>query len=119
MNLIDRWKSFVRDMNSKGIPIPTIRDPKTGSGSVTLSLVFASSALCIVAIFFMLSAAIAKLTGYFILNAETTAQIKSAFDSSFQFLIASLSAYLGRKMQRDPKGALSVDGADQPPQDPK
>ncbi len=42
-DLYDKWKEFTRRMNEKGVPLPTIRDPKTGSGSVSLTLlVFAS-----------------------------------------------------------------------------
>ena len=108
-DVIDKWKKFVSDMNTKGIPLPTARDPKTGTGSVTFSLVVFSAGLCGLSIIFMLSTSVAKLTTDFTLNPETTAQVKSAFDSSFQFLIASLSAYLGRKFQKDPKGTITVE----------
>ena|SRR6185369_4345921 len=37
-----KWDAFVNKMNSKGIPLPTIRDPKTGLGSISLTLVFIS-----------------------------------------------------------------------------
>jgi hypothetical protein len=36
------WKSFVGKLNSNGVPLPTIRDPKTGKGSISLTLVFIS-----------------------------------------------------------------------------
>lgn len=48
--LMDKWKQFVRDMNQKGIPVPTIRDPKTGFGSISLTLVFISSVIVIAGI---------------------------------------------------------------------
>jgi len=35
--------SFLNKLNKKGIPVPTVRDPKTGLGSVSLTLVFLSS----------------------------------------------------------------------------
>lgn len=40
--LITKWKTFVDKMNKYGIPVPTVRDPKTGLGSVSLTLVFIS-----------------------------------------------------------------------------
>lgn len=36
------WKTFIVRMNTKGIPIPILRDPKTQEGSVSLTLVFIS-----------------------------------------------------------------------------
>jgi hypothetical protein len=48
--LFEKWKQFVRDMNAKGIPVPTVRDPKTGFGSISLTLVFISSVIVIVGI---------------------------------------------------------------------
>ena len=42
MNLQD-IKSFISRMNAKGVPLLMVRDPKTGEGSVSLTLVFLSS----------------------------------------------------------------------------
>jgi hypothetical protein len=42
------WASFINKMNALGIPVPTIRDPKSGIGSVSLTLVFISSIMVIV-----------------------------------------------------------------------
>lgn len=39
---LDFWKKVVNRFNNKGIPLPTVRDPKTGRGSVSLTLVFIS-----------------------------------------------------------------------------
>ena len=110
--ILDKWKSFIIALNDQGIPIPLIRDPKTKNSSLTLSLVVLSAALCTIAILFMLAASIAKLTQSLIVNPETASQIKQGFDSSFQFLLASLAAYLGRKYQKDDKGGsiLEPDG---------
>lgn len=41
-NFIEKWKRFVSKLNSHGVPLPTIRDPQTGKGSVSLTLVFIS-----------------------------------------------------------------------------
>lgn len=39
---LDFWKRTVNRFNSQGIPLPTIRDPQTGKGSVSLTFVFIS-----------------------------------------------------------------------------
>ena len=108
-DLIASWKQAVINLNEKGIPLPMVRDPKTKKPSATLTLVVVSAGLCIISILFMLSTSVAKLTTDFTLNPETLAEIKQAFDSSFQFLIVAISAYLGRKLQRDPKGELTME----------
>lgn len=41
-SLKKKWIDFTANMNSKGIPLPTVRDPKTGLGSISLTLVFVS-----------------------------------------------------------------------------
>jgi hypothetical protein len=97
-------------MNSQGIPLPTARDPKTGAGSVTFTLVAVSGGMCMVSILIMLGTCVAKLKSDFTLNAETATQIHDAFMSSLEFLGMSLGAYLGRKMQKDPNGGVSLDG---------
>lgn len=33
---------YFKDLNTKGIPVPMMRDPKTGLGSVSLTLTFIS-----------------------------------------------------------------------------
>lgn len=111
MNLIAKWKAFVERMNSQGIPLPTARDPKTKVGSVTLSLVVFSAGLCGTSIMIMLGTSLAKLSTNFVLNAETSTQIHDAFVSSLQFLVASLGAYLGRKMQKDPNGGVTLESS--------
>jgi len=37
-----QWKAITSEMNKRGLPLPTIRDPKTGLGSISLTLVFIS-----------------------------------------------------------------------------
>lgn len=41
-------KHLVKAINAYGIPLPMVRDPKTKAGSVSLTLVFLSSALVII-----------------------------------------------------------------------
>lgn len=45
----EKWLSWVRGMNERGFPMPTLRDPKTGLGSVSLTLVFISFNFCLIA----------------------------------------------------------------------
>lgn len=39
---MEKLKELVRKMNELGIPMPMIRDPKTGKASVTLTMMFLS-----------------------------------------------------------------------------
>ena len=108
MNFIEKWKQFVDKMNSRGVPVPTCRDPKTGAGSVTFTLVMVSGGLCAISIVIMLGTSLAKLKSDFVLNQETATEIHDAFMSSIEFLGMSLGAYLGRKMQSDNKGNMTL-----------
>lgn len=100
MSLTEKWKAFVDKTNSMGLPLPMVRDPKTGKGSVTTTLVVASSGLCAISIVMMLAVFVSKMTAFFTLNDTTFNIMKEAFSSSMQFFIASLGGYLGRKMQK-------------------
>lgn len=40
-------KSQINNGNEKGIPVPLVRDPKNGRGSVSLTLTFLSFNLCL------------------------------------------------------------------------
>lgn len=44
-NLAKYLKKLVLICNSYGIPLPLVHDPKTGTGSVSLTLVFVSSVM--------------------------------------------------------------------------
>lgn len=90
--LIEKWKQFVADMNSKGVPLPTIRDPKTGAGSVSLTLVFISFNVWLVSI-------IGKAAGA--LGGMDSGQALSMF-------IAAASLYFGRKFQKNDQGLITV-----------
>lgn len=41
-NIKQKWSEFTAKMNKLGVPLPTIRDPKSGLGSISLTLVFIS-----------------------------------------------------------------------------
>jgi hypothetical protein len=94
-DLIEKWKNFVVEMNSKGIPVPMIRDPKTGS-SVSLTLVFISFNVWLLSI-------IGKAAGA--LGGMDPSQTLNMF-------IVCAGLYFGRKFQKDEKGAISVEGKD-------
>lgn len=78
-DLVQRWKKIVETMNDKGIPLPTVRDPQTLEGSVSLTLVVMSSFLVIVGI-------VGKWSG-----------LLGGIDmnSAFNFFYASTTLYFG------------------------
>lgn len=123
-NIKDKWISFVDKMNKYGIPVPTVRDPRTGKGSITAALVVFSAGMFGFCIMFMLATAVAKWAGLFVLTTEALLQIKTAADYSFQFLLAALGGYLGRHLQKgesiepdqNPKKPESLPKADDPDQ---
>lgn len=77
------WKEFVNKLNEKGIPLPTLKDPQTGKGSVTLTLVFISANIVIVAL----------------LNSFAKVFKGVDTDNAIQFFLICLGGYLGRKFQ--------------------
>jgi hypothetical protein len=81
-DLKDKWLDLVSAANSKGIPLPHIRDPKTGMGSVSLTLVTYSTILVIIGIIGKWSG---KLGGIDI-------------NSALQFFYASCALYFGRNL---------------------
>jgi hypothetical protein len=88
-----KWLALVSKANSLGIPVPTIRDPKTGLGSVSLTLVFVSS-------LFVIAGIVGKWSAKF-------GDIDMA--SAFQFFWTAVSLYWGRKFQsKDVKFTDSV-----------
>lgn len=83
--ILDKLKNFVDNMNDKGIPIPLVRDPKTGKGSVSLTLVFISFNVALLGL-------IGKISGWF--GGVDLTQAITLFG-----ICAGL--YWGRKFQRD------------------
>lgn len=81
--LKDKWKKITSDMNQRGVPMPTIRDPKTGFGSVSLTLVFISSVIVVAGI-------IGKSAG-----------VLGGLDmnSAMEFFWTAVSLYFGRQFQ--------------------
>lgn len=53
-----KWFAIVNAMNSNGVPIPMVRDPKTSLSSVSLTLVIISFNFCLIGL-------AGKLAGFF------------------------------------------------------
>lgn len=100
MNFTSKWKNFVGRMNRAGVPVPTIRDPKTGVGSVSLTLVFVSSILVILGI-------IGKWS-----QAFGTVDVNNALE----FFYASSALYFGRNWGSKTGGKLEQAQQPQVPQ---
>lgn len=113
--IIQWWTDLVNSANANGIPLPMSRDPKTGKGSVTVSMVQVSFLLCVIPTLLMTATVIAKLTGIFNLTDATSQQLQNAFSTSIQLYIVSYGGYLGRKLQRDAKGMVQVEGEEKEP----
>jgi Na+(H+)/acetate symporter ActP len=76
---------MVNSLNSNGIPLPTVRDPKTGRGSVALTLVVISS--------FMVVAALIGKFSNFLQGVDIS--------NALQFFYASSGLYWARKFNSD------------------
>lgn len=96
MDLVAKWKKFANDMNSKGVPVPMIRDGKTGMGSVSLTLVFVSFNVWLVSIIGKAAGALGGMDPSQTLN---------------MFMVCA-GLYFGRKMQKDSKGNITISDAD-------
>ncbi len=95
--LMEKWKEFVNNMNSKGIPVPMIRDPKVGA-SVSLTLMFISFNIWLVSIVGKAAGALGGMDPQQTLN---------------MFMVCA-GLYFGRKFQKDEKGGSSLEGKDEP-----
>lgn len=111
-----KWTTFVNRMNRLGIPVPTVRDPRTGKGSITAALVVFSAGLFGFCILFMLASTVGKLAGFFAITDISLAQVKTAADYSFQFLLAAIGSYLGRHLQKGETIEEVLPKADDPDQ---
>lgn len=90
-----KLKDFVARMNAKGLPLPTVRDPMTGVGSVSLTLLVISSVMVILGIFTKWSG---KLGGIDVSNA-------------LDFFYASSALYFGRKFQTKKGNTIEGSGS--------
>jgi len=95
-NFKQQWKEFVDKMNKVGVPLPTVRDPKTGLGSISLTLVFISFNIVLVGL-------VGKWAGA--LGGIDITQALNLF-------YGTAALYWGRKFQKDEKGAVSLEKKD-------
>lgn len=98
--LYKKWVKLVDRMNGKGVPLPTVRDPKTGMGSISLTLVFISSIFVIVGIV----GKWAKIAGDIDMN------------NAMEFFYTSCALYFGRQWQM--KSGTKIEGELQAGADP-
>jgi len=90
--LYKKWAKLVSNFNKYGLPAPTIRDPKTGLGSISLTLVFVSSIFVIIGI-------VGKWSNKF-----GTIDVGTALE----FFYASSALYFGRQWQSK-RGGVSTE----------
>ena len=111
--IINKWKEFVRKLNEKGIPVPTIRDPKTQMGSVSFTMVCISFGVAVLTSLFALAMIINKWAGFFTAPESSINALKEAFSMAFELCLLSCSLYWGRKFQKDEKGQVSLDNKEE------
>lgn len=94
---MNELSKFFAKLNSKGIPIPLARDPKTGVGSLTFTMAVISFGICVL----LLAGKLANLIG------------EVDYDNALWLLGLTLSTYLGRQFQKNGK-QMGVSGLEQP-----
>lgn len=90
---MEKIKDFIKKLNEYGVPLPLLHDPKTGRGSVSLTMMFISFNVVVVG-----------LIGKY-------AKMLEGIDltqAMYLFLTTS-GLYLGRKMQFDGKSTTVSD----------
>lgn len=98
-DMLKKWKSLIHIMNMKGIPVPTMRDPKTGTGSVSFTMVCISFGLMGICTLLALTMVINKWAGFFVASDMSLSLVKEAFSMALQMSGISVSLYWGRKFQ--------------------
>lgn len=101
-NLIAKWKDIVRGMNSRGIPVPLLRDSRTQKGSATLTMFWLSFNLCLI-----------SLIGKYSKQFEGI-----DINNSLQLLMITGGFYLGRSIVRGKDGKVEAP-SEAKPEDPK
>ena len=110
--MFEWFDNLLGKFNSDGIPAPMVRDPKTGKGSITATLVVVSSGICGACCMLAILSALAKAGGVFSSFTEAQQAIQNAFGISFQFFLACGGFHLGHSFQRSEKGAINIQGDD-------
>lgn len=82
-----KWCDLCIKMNTKGVPLPMLRDPKTCQASVSLTLVFISFNVWLAVIVAM----------------AFKADLGLDVNATFNMFLATAGLYWGRKFQGDTK----------------
>jgi hypothetical protein len=93
---MEKLKALILKLNKNGVPLPMATDPKTGVGSLTVTMVVVSFGICALGVLGKAS----KVLG----EVDLTA--------AHSLLVISLSAYLGRKVMNDGKN-VTMDASKQ------
>ena len=101
--MLDKLKEAVHYMNSKGIPIPVVRDPLFQTPSVTLTTVVVSFGMCVLGL-------IGKASGF--LGGVDMSQALTLFG-------ISSGIYLGRRIGKSADGSLTVENSVDKPEENK
>lgn len=83
----NKIKEYLLKMNQDGVPLPMLKDPKTGKGSVTLTMMWISFNVSILA----LAGKVTKILG------------GVDYSDTLWLLGLTSSLYLGRKIQKNGK----------------
>lgn len=110
-----KWQEWIGSLNKAGIPVPTIRDPKTGQGSVSLTLVFLSFNLCVLSILGKATIIILKALRIGGLDGDT-ANLLAGIDAgqALSLFIACAGLYFGRKLQTKSGDVIESSQAEKP-----
>ena len=89
----DKLRAIIQRMNQLGIPVPVARDPSTGRGSVTFTLVVVSGGIVLIGL----------------LNSAASLFKGVDMTSALYWHGMSLATYLGRRSSGDGK-KIEIDG---------
>jgi hypothetical protein len=81
--MLEQVKKIMEKLNKAGVPLPVLRDPQTGLGSVTLTLLFISANVVLIAL----------------LNSFAKVFKGVDTENALQFFLICLGGYLGRRFQ--------------------
>lgn len=93
--MIEKIKNWMNKANSEGIPLPMLKDPKTGKGSITMTMFWISFNIAILT----LAGKVVKITG------------DIEYSNVLWLLGLTGGMYLGRKFQTS-KDGVNVEGSE-------
>lgn len=94
--MVEKFKQLIITLNKYGIPLPMVRDPKTGTASVSLTLMMISFGITSVGL-------VGKLAGQLDINLAEALTL---------FGVTS-ALYFGRNMSTNGNAVSSVDNKDE------